>query len=395
MDVFAQANQAFVVEEYERAVELYNEAIKGSPREAQIYEARSHAHIKLKNYPAAVDDAAEAIELSQRSSKVAFFWKGVACFHLEQYEAAREAFEECQKLDPDNPKYETWLQNCQGDQGPAGKRRKGVILLHASPSNVGETTEMANEVVGTHVISGRVMQGPPVYVPLALLSKAFGEAIKNSTDWTGAGLPPELSKTYYPIAAKLLHDVLLPAVNAEEERAVPARKVLRNLPGFQQLHIFHYGRNIKDDGSLPGPKVFILECANETILAGDKLLQAATYLVHFWQQHLDKAAFKETIVPAILLLIEGPQFRVCGAASIGTTLLPGKDKPGICFIAEPLLPMVDVRQRQLGHPDHEGTRRVIAAQLAAAAAAVQAMKEELQPYMWAGGSGPGKASASG
>mmetsp|Transcript_5272 Transcript_5272/g.11551 ORF Transcript_5272/g.11551 Transcript_5272/m.11551 type:complete len:392 (+) Transcript_5272:110-1285(+) len=114
MDTLAQADRAYVEEDYTRAVELYTEAIKVSPSSAQIYESRSNAHIKLENYLEAAEDASKALELSGGSSK-AYFRKGVACFHLEEYETAKEAFEAGQQLDPSNAQYKTWLRKCQAE----------------------------------------------------------------------------------------------------------------------------------------------------------------------------------------------------------------------------------------------------------------------------------------
>ena len=42
-------------------------------------------------------------------------WEGscrVALFHLEEYEAAKEAFEAGQALDPKNSFFKTWIRKC-------------------------------------------------------------------------------------------------------------------------------------------------------------------------------------------------------------------------------------------------------------------------------------------
>uniref|UniRef100_A0A7S0S318 Uncharacterized protein n=1 Tax=Chlamydomonas leiostraca TaxID=1034604 RepID=A0A7S0S318_9CHLO len=109
-----RANQAFVEEEYEQAVELYTEALKTDPNNAKIYECRSHAHIKLENYLEAAEDAAKAIELDPTMGK-AYLRRGMACFHLEEYEAAKQAFEAGAKQAPDMTQFKTWIRKCQAE----------------------------------------------------------------------------------------------------------------------------------------------------------------------------------------------------------------------------------------------------------------------------------------
>ena len=47
----------------------------------------------------------------------------VSLFHLEEYEAAKQALEEGQGLDPSNKQYKPWIRKCQaeldGERNPA------------------------------------------------------------------------------------------------------------------------------------------------------------------------------------------------------------------------------------------------------------------------------------
>lgn len=53
---------------------------------------RAHTLQKLDKYLESKNDAQRAVELNPQDPK-AHLRKGIACFHLEQYEEAKEAFE--------------------------------------------------------------------------------------------------------------------------------------------------------------------------------------------------------------------------------------------------------------------------------------------------------------
>ncbi len=41
--------------------------------------------------------------------------RSVALFHMDEYEAAKAALEQGQRLDPDNKQYKTWLRKCEAE----------------------------------------------------------------------------------------------------------------------------------------------------------------------------------------------------------------------------------------------------------------------------------------
>ncbi len=41
--------------------------------------------------------------------------RSVACFNLEEYESAKEAFEAGQRLAPENGQFKTWIRKCQAE----------------------------------------------------------------------------------------------------------------------------------------------------------------------------------------------------------------------------------------------------------------------------------------
>jgi len=92
-EIVSQADRAFVEEDYETALSLYGkasesreefrtiaghplkwhqthvQALLGSPGNAKIHEARSHAYLKAEDFMAALADAAKAVELEPSMPK--------------------------------------------------------------------------------------------------------------------------------------------------------------------------------------------------------------------------------------------------------------------------------------------------------------------------------------
>ena len=127
------------------------QAIEASPKNANLYCARSAAHLKLDNFVEATADATRAAELDPQSGK-AFFRKGCvlchaltansvvkdkcqniincreAAFNLEEYEAARDAFRAAQTLDFNTVKCRTWIRKCDAEL--AGRINNSALILH-------------------------------------------------------------------------------------------------------------------------------------------------------------------------------------------------------------------------------------------------------------------------
>lgn len=110
-ELFSRANEEFVEENYEEAVKFYSEAIVADNQKDEYYVNRSHAFIKLEKFSEALSDAEKAIELNPSSAK-ANLRKGIACFHLNKFEAAKEAFVVGEKLQATDKNFATWIQKC-------------------------------------------------------------------------------------------------------------------------------------------------------------------------------------------------------------------------------------------------------------------------------------------
>ena len=92
MDSFHLANQLYVDEEYDAAMELYSKALHELPDFSQALSCRSATYIKLKKYTQALEDCNNLIQIDS-SIEPAYFRKGLACFELGEYETAKKAFE--------------------------------------------------------------------------------------------------------------------------------------------------------------------------------------------------------------------------------------------------------------------------------------------------------------
>uniref|UniRef100_A0A0C9S569 Protein SGT1 homolog n=1 Tax=Wollemia nobilis TaxID=56998 RepID=A0A0C9S569_9CONI len=110
-DLAKKADEALVDEDFERAVELYSEAIRLDSLNATLFCRRAQGNIKLKNFTDAVADANRAIELDPSMAK-AYLRKGVACFHLEEYQTAKAAFKAGFDLDGNSHPFNSWIQKC-------------------------------------------------------------------------------------------------------------------------------------------------------------------------------------------------------------------------------------------------------------------------------------------
>ncbi|KAL2088108.1 hypothetical protein ACEWY4_016936 [Coilia grayii] len=101
----------FIDEDPQKALEELNGALEESSDNAEWLCQRAYAHILLKNYSRAVDDAKKAQQL-QPGLALAFLRTGIAEYHLNNCSSAHEAFLEGQKLDGSNDAFQTWIERC-------------------------------------------------------------------------------------------------------------------------------------------------------------------------------------------------------------------------------------------------------------------------------------------
>ncbi|XP_073115097.1 protein SGT1 homolog isoform X2 [Elaeis guineensis] len=110
-DLEKRAKEAFFEDEFERALDLYSQALELDPKNADLYADRAQAYIKLQNFTEAVADANRAIELDSLLSK-AYLRKGTACMRLEEYQTAKAALEAGSSLAPGDSRFTRLNKKC-------------------------------------------------------------------------------------------------------------------------------------------------------------------------------------------------------------------------------------------------------------------------------------------
>ncbi|XP_028329501.1 protein SGT1 homolog isoform X2 [Gouania willdenowi] len=103
---------SFVDEDPQKALEAITEALQEDSDNAEWYCQRAYAHILLKNYSCAADDAKKAQQLKP-SLPSAFMRTGIAEYHLNNYRSAQTAFTQGHQLDVSDKSFEIWLKKCE------------------------------------------------------------------------------------------------------------------------------------------------------------------------------------------------------------------------------------------------------------------------------------------
>ncbi|XP_029930330.1 protein SGT1 homolog isoform X1 [Myripristis murdjan] len=107
---------SFIDEDPQKALEELNEALQGDSDNAEWFCQRAYAHILLKNYSCAVDDAKKAQQLKP-SLPLAFMRTGIAEYHLNHYESSHAAFTQGHQLDGSDKSFEIWIKRCEEMMG--------------------------------------------------------------------------------------------------------------------------------------------------------------------------------------------------------------------------------------------------------------------------------------
>ncbi|KAL8616757.1 hypothetical protein ACOMHN_017794 [Nucella lapillus] len=111
-DLLSKANDEYISENYQRAVELYTEAVSQDPNSEEAWVNRAQAHLKLNHYQDAVKDCDKTLVLNSRNVK-AYLRKGTALFYLEEYGQALDTFKEGAQLADDDATFGVWTEKCE------------------------------------------------------------------------------------------------------------------------------------------------------------------------------------------------------------------------------------------------------------------------------------------
>ncbi|KAF9924250.1 Protein SGT1 A [Linnemannia zychae] len=115
-DLYAQGSHAFAEDDYEEALNFYSQAIEVNGTHAEIFLKRSTTYQKLGKDKEAYEDAVHALELIKEKpldvtvEAKAQLRKGVAAFHLHDYQTAKVALEACQALSPEQRTLASWIR---------------------------------------------------------------------------------------------------------------------------------------------------------------------------------------------------------------------------------------------------------------------------------------------
>ena len=128
---FVQANELFIDEDFENAVQSYGEAIAVNPNVSSYYLGRAACNLKLQKYTDVVTDSDHALKLKPGNAS-AHLRKGTALFYLNEFHSARSAFEEAKNLG--NKKCDLWLRKCNAEiRLEGGPSTQSVVSSATTP----------------------------------------------------------------------------------------------------------------------------------------------------------------------------------------------------------------------------------------------------------------------
>ncbi|KAM6990685.1 LOW QUALITY PROTEIN: protein SGT1 homolog [Tautogolabrus adspersus] len=128
---FRSFSDSFIDEDPQKALQALNEALQGESDNAEWFCQRAYAHILLRNYSCAADDAKIAQQL-QPSLPLAFMRTGIAEYHLNHFESAHAAFTQGHQLDVSEKSFEIWIKRCEEMMGVVStenKTSKSVVFV--------------------------------------------------------------------------------------------------------------------------------------------------------------------------------------------------------------------------------------------------------------------------
>lgn len=146
--LYASANAAFVDEDYEKAVQLYNEAIEAEDENAEYYSSRAQAFIKLNKYTEAVADAEKATKLNPQNTK-AFLRLGIGQFHMKEYRAAKEALMSAKTSGESSESVDKWLEKCETELNILNAQDKVKVEKAETATTVKSTPDVPSSEVAT------------------------------------------------------------------------------------------------------------------------------------------------------------------------------------------------------------------------------------------------------
>ncbi|KAL1243851.1 Serine/threonine-protein phosphatase [Trichinella spiralis] len=107
-----EANECFKNEQYERAIELYTDALKYTPADPQLLGNRSLANLRIELYGSALADATSAIEIDRGYVK-GYYRRAQANMALGKFKLALMDYEAVVKVRPQDKDAKNKLVECR------------------------------------------------------------------------------------------------------------------------------------------------------------------------------------------------------------------------------------------------------------------------------------------
>mmetsp|Transcript_34610 Transcript_34610/g.70691 ORF Transcript_34610/g.70691 Transcript_34610/m.70691 type:complete len:387 (+) Transcript_34610:29-1189(+) len=147
-DHCSSAAELLVDEDFQGAADEFSSALAEDPLLLKGLTGRSQAYLKLKKYKEALQDANAAIKVDAEC-ELAYFRKGVACFELEEFETAVQAFKKGKgfldaagKPEPASRPYLRWVRKCETEiEDESDEEDLEEDSTPAPPAAGGATTE--------------------------------------------------------------------------------------------------------------------------------------------------------------------------------------------------------------------------------------------------------------
>ncbi|XP_033111904.1 protein SGT1 homolog [Anneissia japonica] len=111
-EFYSKANEAYVDEQFEEALQYYSQAIEAEDDNPEFYLRRSQTQAKLENFEAAEKDARKSVELNPSNHK-GHLRLGEALFKMDKYEEALKEFQEADTITPNDNNIKAWLKKCE------------------------------------------------------------------------------------------------------------------------------------------------------------------------------------------------------------------------------------------------------------------------------------------
>ncbi|KAF9125905.1 Protein SGT1 A [Mortierella sp. 14UC] len=176
-DLFAQGSHAFADEDYDEAVNLYTKAIEINASHVEIFLKRSATYQKIGKDKEAYEDALKALALIKEKPSVdvsveakAQLRKGVAAFHLHDYQTAKVALEACQALSPDQRTLASWMRKNEQELAKQPKVAAPVTTPAPAPAPVAATPVAAPATPAAHRVRHEWYQNDS-YVTISVFIK--------------------------------------------------------------------------------------------------------------------------------------------------------------------------------------------------------------------------------